>query len=218
GYTGFNQYDGGEDETGRPKFTGLFELNVDHPVTRENLLHLTAHEVIAHYFSCVMRDLSYRAGRHGIESTMGTMCTPEVALEEGLAETMIFLLYGSREAVIENFGPGMGIVLAANDLENAAKYNVGILHLREGKSIDEVKAYVAEKCLLDDAHVDKMSRGWAQHPIFAPMYGSAYHYGAKVVRAAARHLDHDRVVRLGLHLDGLVDIDTFDEKVKRALL
>ena len=218
GYTGFTQYDGGEDEQGRPLLKGLFEFNVDHPVTREKLYHLTAHEVIAHYFSCVMRDLSYRSGWQGIETTMGTMCSPEVALEEGLAETMLYLLYGSRERTIKELGLGMGIELAANDLENAAKYNVGILHLREGRSIDEVKAYVAEQCLLDDALVDKMSRVWAQHPIFSPMYGPAYHYGAQVVQAAASHLSPEKVLRLGLHLDGLLDIDTFGEKVKKALI
>ncbi len=213
-YTGFNQYDGGEDEQGKPLFTGLFEFNVDHPVTEANLYYLVAHEVIAHYVSCVIRDLSYRRGHHGIESTMGTMCSPQVVEEEGLAETMMHLLYGSREAAIGAIGPELRVVLAADELEQVAKANVGILHLRDGRSLDEVKRYVAEDCLQEEAIVNKMSRLWATHPIFAPMYGPAYAYGSRIVRQAVQDIGPLQTAHIGFHLEGLMDIMTFQEKVR----
>lgn len=210
-YTGFSQYDGGTTSAGTPALRGLFEFNTDHPVTKENLYHLVAHEVMAHYPSQVMCDLGYRSGRLPFEATVGTMCTPSTMLEEGMAENMLYILFGSRQNAIDALGHDLAVVLALNDLENVAKNNVGILRLREGWNPDAVKRYVAEQCVQQDAIVDKMSRDWASNRIIAPMYGPAYYHGTEVVSKALAQYGPLSVARTGLHLNGLVDHRTFEQ-------
>ncbi|MDO8642275.1 MAG: hypothetical protein Q7R76_01635 [Candidatus Woesearchaeota archaeon] len=210
-YTGFSQYDGGTDTAGVPALHGLFEFNTDHPVTRENLYHLVAHEVLAHYPSQVMCDLGYRSGRLPFEATVGTMCTPSTMLEEGTAENMLYTIFGSRQNAIDALGADLAVVLALNDLENIAKNNVGILRLREGWQPNAVKQYVAEQCVQQDSIVDKMSRDWASNIIIAPMYGPAYYHGTEVVSNALARYGPMSVARVGFHFDGLVDHRTFEQ-------
>jgi len=213
-FTGSSIYQGGEQD-GVPALRGLFEYNTDHPITRVRLQHLCAHEVVGHYLNSAVQDLLWRSGKLGFIATMATMCSPEVAFQEGWAENIFEVVYGSREAAVMAYGKDLAVVLAHTDLESFGKNNASVLYQRDGASLDEVRRHIAEDCVQADPIVEKLSGAWAQHPIIGPMYGPAYHHGREIVSQAIR--DHGRipVARIGYHLQGWVDIGTFKAKTER---
>ncbi|MBI4163962.1 MAG: hypothetical protein HY512_03805 [Candidatus Aenigmarchaeota archaeon] len=213
-FTGSNIYHGGERE-GRPLLSGLFEYNTDHPITEVGMLHLCAHEVTGHYINAAVKDLLWRAGKLGFTATIGTMCTPQIGFEEGWAQNIFELMYGSREAAAEFYGKNLLVAAANEDLQDIGKHNVSILYQRDGAGIDAVKRHAAEDCVQGDAVVKKLSGGWAKHPMFGPMYGPAYLVGRKAVNEAIQKYGRMAVARIGYSLDGEVDINTFLSKTRR---
>ncbi|MBI2665527.1 hypothetical protein HYX12_02830 [Candidatus Woesearchaeota archaeon] len=212
-FTGSSIYQGGE-ERGSPLLRGLFEYNTDHPTSEIRLYHLCAHEVIGHYLNAAVQDLLWRGGRLGFSATMRTMLTPDTVFQEGWAENIFELMYGSRETAAEVHGKDLLVALAHADLESIGKHNASILYQRDGRSIDEVRRHLAEDCVQADPIVDKLSAEWGQDPIFM-MYGQAYVYGAKEVNSAIRTHGRLAVAEIGYGLKGQVDIATFRAKVNR---
>ncbi len=213
-FTASNIYQGGETEDGKPALRGLFEYNLDHPVTPTVLLHIAGHEVMpGHWVNSVFSDLLYRDGRLGFESTMQTMCTPGNPFQEGWAQAAFEILYGSREAAAEVHGQDLLVELALDDLQDIAKHNVGLLYQRDGKSINQVRDHVAYDCSQADSIVNKMSRSWSRHPIIASMYGSAYYLGRTTLARAIEDKGRDKVVRIGLGAEGPMDLQTFSDNI-----
>ncbi len=217
-FTGSLIYRGGQKSSGQnnvqPALEALYEYNTDHPVTRLSLLKLCSHEMMpGHYFNMAMIDLLWRDGRLPFAATMGTMCTPSSVFQEGWAQNALELIYGSRENAIRDFGHDLGVEFALDDLQDIGKHNASILHQLQGKSIDAVRKHLAEQCVLPDPLVKKLSGAWAQDLIIGPMYGPAYYLGQRVVNHAIDLIGPAKVARIGLHLDGLVDIGLFQEKV-----
>lgn len=206
---------GGEDDA---KLAGLLEYNTDHPLTRPGIVHLASHEVMpGHWLNSAVADLLGRVGKLPFESTMNFMCAPSTVFQEGWADTALSTIYGSRRKAIEGVAKDFGlnptdveITLLCGDLQNIGKHNVSILYQREGRTLDEVKKYVAEDCVQRDSIVKKLSGGWAQHPIMGPMYGPAYHVGSEMVNSALRDVGSRRVAEIGLQTEGrLADVGTF---------
>lgn len=214
-FTGSSIYRGGENE-GRPLLRGLFEYNSDHPITRQELRHLCAHEVIGHYINSAVQDILWRAGKLEFLATMGTMCSPGVVFQEGWAQAMPELLYGSRENAAWAHGHHLLVALALEDLQDIGKHNGAIMHQRDGRSLDEVRRHVAEDCVQTDPIVKKLSGGWATHPVNGPMYGPAYFVGGTIVREAIQRRGSLAVARAGYHLTGLVDIAGFEERMEKV--
>ncbi|MFH1725310.1 MAG: hypothetical protein ABII00_11915 [Elusimicrobiota bacterium] len=210
-FTGSNIYRGGERE-GSPLLRGLFEYNTDHPVREAGLAHLCAHEIIGHYLNSAAQDLLWRGGKIPFLATMGTMCTPYTVFQEGWAQCIFELLYGGREAAAEAHGRDLLVALAQSDLEDIAKHDAPIRHQRDGESLDAVRRYIAEECVQPDPIVEKLSGGWARHPVIGPMYGPAYLVGRRAVAGAIRRRGVIPVARIGYHLEGYVDIRTFKGK------
>lgn len=213
-FTGSSIYQGGEEE-GVPVLKGLFEYNTDHPVTEVGLYHLCAHEVIGHYINAAVEDILWRDGRLNFFATMGTMCTPGVIFQEGWAQNIFELMYGSREAAAEAHGKDLLVALAHADLEDFGKNNSSVLYQKNGVSLDDVKKHLAEDCVQAAPIVKKLSGAWAQHPVIGPMYGPAYLRGREMVNTAIREHGNLPVAEIGYHIKGLVDIGTFQAKVKR---
>ncbi|MEK6916716.1 MAG: hypothetical protein AABW92_03140, partial [Nanoarchaeota archaeon] len=219
-FTGSSIYRGqGKDS---PLLQGLLEYNIDHPLTPAEIIHLAAHEaMIGHYLNSAVTDLFWRDGKLPFEATMGTMCTSSTVYQEGWAENALDIIYGSREAALagieKDFGisrADMKVVLAQADLQNVAKHNVSILYQRDGVPIDEVRTYLREQCIMPDPLVKKLSGGWAQDPIFGPMYGPAYFIGAMTVRNAIEQVGAVRVAEVGLQTTGrLSNIMTFQKQI-----
>ncbi len=214
GFTGSSIYHGG-DAKGKPKLKGLFEYNTDHPLTRVGLLHLCAHEVIGHYVNAAVKDVLWRSGKLGFLATAAQMCTPDTVFQEGWAQNMFEIIYGSRDAAAEVFGKDLLVALAHDDLQDIAKHNGAILHQRDGVPIDRVKEYFATECVMPVPLVKKLSGGWSQDPILGPMYGPAYLVGRTVVNDAIRRHGPISVAEVGYHLKGQVDISTFQMKVEK---
>lgn len=212
-FTGSSIYHGGEQD-GKPAYRGLFEYNTDHALTDIELVHLCAHEIAGHYVNYVVQDHLWRAGRLSFLATVGTMCTPRVAFQEGWAENMIEIIYTTRANAADKYGNGLLVVLAAADLQSIAKHNAAMLYQRDGKSIDEVRQHIAEDCCQQDSIVDKLSGRWASHPIFGAMYGPAYYLGQTAVGQAIRDVGRTKVARIGFCLeDDVVDIATFQNAI-----
>lgn len=216
-FTGSSMYQGGE-KAGHPALRGLFEYNIDHSVTEVSLYHLCAHEVMGHYLNSAVQDLLWRNEKLGFFVTMATMCTPASIFQEGWAQNMFELLYHSREAAAEVHGKDLLVALAHADLEDVGKHNASILYQRDGEDLDEVRRHLAEDCVQADPIVKKLSGAWAQHPIIGPMYGPAYLMGRRIVQDAIARHGNLSVARIGFHLDGYVDIATFQAKADRLSL
>ncbi len=215
-FTGSSIYRGGEAD-GRPRLQGLFEYNTDHTLTMTNLHHLCSHEIMpGHYLNSAVMDLLWRSGHLGFEATTAQMCSPSAIFQEGWAQVTYELLYGSREQAIQELGADLRVFFAFEDLQDIGKNNVGILHLRDKCSVSEVKQYVADQCVQPDPIVKKLSGAWAHHLIVAPMYGPAYHLGKTIIQQAIKVAGREKVARVGLHVEGLVDIETFKTKVYRG--
>ena len=221
-FTGSSIYKG--QGTGKPLLQGLLEYNTDHPLTPASLIQLAAHEaMIGHYLNSAVTDLLWRSGKLPFEATMGTMCTSSAVFQEGWAENVLDIIYGTREKTLkgieQDFGIGsadMEVVLAQADLQNIAKHNVSILYQREGMPIDDVRTYLKDECIMPDHLVKKLSGGWAQDPIIGPMYGPAYFVGTMVVRKAIAQVGAKRVAEVGLQTTGrLSNIVTFQEQINQ---
>lgn len=213
-FTGSNTYYGGE-RGGVPLLRALVEYNTSHPITAAGLLSLCAHEVIGHYINAAVRDVLRRGGRLGFMAALDVMCSPVCTFQEGWAQNMFELMYGSREAAAERHGKDLLVALAHDDLTDIAKNNVAILYQKMGASLEDVRRHVAEDCAQADPFVKKLSGPWAQHPIIGPMYGPAYLVGRRIINAAIKNHGTVPVARIGCHLNGLVDIGTFQAKTGR---
>lgn len=214
-FTGSNAYKGGE-EHGKPLLRGLYEFNIQHTGTPTEMLHLCAHEMMpGHYLSAAMLDLFWRANRLGFEATIGTMATPETAFLEGWAENAFSLLYGSREAAIAAHGPALAVVLACCDLESLGKHNASVLYNRDGISVEKLQAKLATEYAQPPALVKKLSGLFIRHPILGPMYAPSYHVGTIIVADAIASHGALPVARVGMYLEGTVDIQTFQRKLER---
>ena len=214
-FTGSNAYQGGE-EQGKPLLRGLYEFNIQHTGTPTDMLHLSAHEIMpGHYLSAAMLDLLWRANRLGFEATIGTMATPETLFLEGWAENAFELLYGSREKAIAAHGPALAVVFACCDLESLGKHNASVLYNRDGISVEELQARLAREYAQPPHLVKKLSGLVIQHPILGPMYAPSYHVGTKIVADAIAVHGILPVARVGMYLDGIVDIETFQKKLEK---
>jgi len=212
-YTMSMAYQGGEKE-GKPALRALYEYNTDHPQTDASLFFLIGHEGMpGHYLNSAITDLLYRAGKLGFEATIPTMCTASVVFQEGWGNVGTEMLYGGKETAIEALGANHGVIVAHMFLEDIAKHDASVIYQVEGRKIDDVECYVAKECAQSDPHVKKLSSAWTRDPVIGPMYAPAYYLGTQVLRQAIADHGVEAVARVGLQLDGLVDIATFARKV-----
>lgn len=89
------------------------------------------------------------------------------------------------------------------------------MHQRDGVDIETVKARLSNDYALPPSKVKKMSGGWARHPIMGPMYGPAYLQGGRVVKQAVKQHGIEKVARVGLHTNGFVDFQRFQDGVAK---
>ncbi len=214
-FTGSLAYFGGEDN-GKPLLRGLYEFNIQHTGTKSDMLHLCSHEMMpGHYLSATILDLLWRANRLGFEATIGTLGTPETVFLEGWAENAFPLLYGSREKAIDAYGPALAVVFACCDLESLGKHNASVLYNRDRISVEELQRKLAKEYAQPPALVKKLSGIFVRHPILGPMYAPAYLVGTAIVADAIAAHGSLPVARVGMYLDGIVDIQTFQRKLEK---
>jgi hypothetical protein len=214
-FTGSSTYTGGvvEDE-GRPAFKGLFEYNAKIGLHRAELKSLCTHEGIpGHYMSYVLADLLWRQGKLGFEATLGTMCTPSIALMEGTAQNSLKMIYGIQGNVVGALGRDYEVEDAAHCLHYIAKHNASVLYYGHKRDLDAVRTHLRDACVQSRANVRKLSGLFLTHPIMGTMYLGAYLVGHRVIDEAIRFRGHDDVNKVGLYTQGIVDIETFQYKL-----
>ncbi|MBI4836646.1 MAG: hypothetical protein HY817_05310 [Candidatus Abawacabacteria bacterium] len=214
-FTASSAYAGGRDGEGRALLQGLIEYNTDHPITETGLAHLVSHEITpGHYIDSAVADLLWRNGQLGFEAVAHTMCTTETVLREGWAQNALLIACGGQEGLEEFLGPDHEVQYWLERLQDAAKNNASILFQRNGVTETELIRHLAIDCVLDDTYVKKLSGAWARHHIHGPMYGHAYYGGHKAVATAIEHYGLPAVIKVGLHQQGYLDIETFDLAVQ----
>lgn len=215
GYTGSSVYRGGLSKNGRPLLAAVNTYNTDHPINEQDIRALYGHEIFpGHYLRAATGDLIHRNGKPGFERTIGTMCTSEVALEEGWAQVSLPLLYGgTREDVIETLGQDFAVHYALEDLQDAGKNNASIIHQLHGRPIEEAIRHFTDDLLLNPAIVKKLSGIWSRHPLVGPMYGPAYEKGRNAVEKALAKHGVLPVARVALHLNAPMELLGFKEKM-----
>jgi hypothetical protein len=198
---------------GRRALEGLFEYNQDYPMTYLGLVALCLHEFMpGHYLHSVATDL---LPHQGIESSMPTMCTPQVTLWEGVAQSALDFLFDSRQEAYTTIGFTFGvdpkdvaIQYVCDLLLDAAKHDGPILHQVRGLSEEEVRARVSQDYALTDPLPSKIW-GWARHSVIGPMYGGSYERGRQVVGKAIQDFGRLAAAKVAYGVHGTVDIETF---------
>ncbi|HIH42094.1 TPA: hypothetical protein HA246_00445 [Candidatus Woesearchaeota archaeon] len=211
--TGSQAYFGGN-KNQRPALRGLFEYNKDYPMTYLGLIALCLHEVMpGHYFHSVATDL---ASNLGFEATIPTMCSPQVALWEGVAQNSIGFLFDTEDEAYATLAKlfevkeiDLRIQYALDKLMDAAKHNAPIMHQREGMSEKKIREYASKTCALTDPLPTKIW-GWAKHPLIGPMYACSYEQGRRVVTGMIKQHGRIPAAIAAYNLSGsIVDIETF---------
>ena len=121
------------------------------------------------------------------------------------------------DGIKDGLGTNLRVALSRAYLESIGKHNAPIWHA-QGMKDEDVVHQVAEECIQTDTIAKKLLR-WAKHPIIGSMYSPGYLIGTDVIRRASSGVgsseeERMRINRLGLHLEGLVDINVFEEKSK----
>lgn len=222
-YLALSSYRGGEHDS-KPQFEGSLILNTDFYRTIPRLYHLCMHELM-HYLEFVISDILWRNGQLGFEATFRTLGTPSAVLMEGMAQNGFELVYGSRNEAIKalarydkQLAKDLRIHLAHIDLFDIAIHNAALLHQRVRMEIGQLKDYLEQICVLPDELVTMLLNDWApetaKHPILG-IHGATYYRGKICVGEAIGTYEPLNVARVGLHLDGIADIQTFQRKLER---
>ena len=215
-------YDGGEDATGKPLCKALFEWNSARPATAEDIRYIARHEA-THWINTALMDLQRRNRELGPEAALLTMSSGRAINEEGLAQVMNEMLHGgSVQGVVDARGAIWGILTLQDQLQDIARMVASI-----GWEIEYASLSPAERCraiqhviehkLLQTTHIAAKyaapdRKFWREDPA-GQMYGVSYHRGSRAYREAMGKYGIPKVLAVGMHTEGLVDIEAFKKKV-----
>lgn len=177
-FTGGVLYSGGEHQA------GVFEYSAQYPFTQAELVVLCAHEYLGHYVTGAIIDLLWKGGHASDLLAMPTLCTPSAAMHEGWAERMLHLVYGSPEAIAEQYGNAMLVELVHDDITNAAKHNAPLLHQWQQQPLTRLQTVLQQEYIQTAEDTAALLGMWTQHPIIGPMYAPGYAIGSRTVENA----------------------------------
>ncbi|MEV6966573.1 hypothetical protein AB0M47_15800 [Hamadaea sp. NPDC051192] len=155
-WSGFNEYQG--------DLRGLTSINLDHPRTALDTLHLVLHETYpGHQAERVLKDHRLVRGQGDLAETLVLVPTPQSLISEGLAELALDLVVDGPGGA--EFTAALGVdVRHALAVERAiqplrwADVNAAIMRSDEGRSDDEIRAYVRRWGLLDEEQAEHVLR------------------------------------------------------------
>lgn len=174
-FTGGVLYSGGEDHA------GVFEYSAQYPFTQAELVVLSAHEYLGHYATGAIIDLLWKGGKASELLAMPTLCTPSAAMHEGWAERMLHLVYGSPDAIAEQYGAAMLVELIHDDITNAAKHNAPLLYQWQKQSLTTVQTVLQQEYIQTAEDTAALLGMWTQHPIIGAMYAPGYALGSRAI-------------------------------------
>jgi hypothetical protein len=157
-WSGFNYYLG--------ELRSRVAINVDLPVLSTSLGHLIAHEAYpGHHTEHCRKEVGLVRRRRQLEESIFLVGTPQCLLAEGLADLGLEVLGGPRpEAMVAPHLRALGIAYdpdlvgalsQAGEALGAVRANAAVALHRDGRSFDDVVAYVARWALLPETRARK---------------------------------------------------------------
>jgi hypothetical protein len=200
---------------GTPQYEATYEINASLQMSYPEFEQLVSHEVVPGHVTtfAYLQDL-YVRGRAGFEATVLTMNTRAATLFEGLANNAMLIAYGVTEVdqlPDEDLQIGLLLALLQDDAKNQSSY----LTWGEKRLQPEVAIALRRDFLVTEERADKLSGAWGRHPLLGRMYLPAYRSGTEKVAELRRTFPADKVLPAIYGCDGLVDIQTIDEVLRK---
>jgi hypothetical protein len=197
-----------------------FEWNAGRPASRFDIQYVACHEA-THWMNATLMDLQRRAGKLPPAAALLTMSSQRAGNEEGLAQTMWECVYGGTVTdVVESRGVEYGIVMVLDQLQDIARLAaaVGFLHLEADEEARRKAVYNFIRTeLCQDEHIahkyaGEKKRFWRELP-GGITYAPQYYYGSRAYRDAIGRYGVEKVLEVGMHTQGLVDLPEFETLV-----
>jgi len=200
---------------GTPQYEATYEINASLQISYPEFEQLVSHEVVPGHVTtfAYLQDL-YVRGKAGFEATVLTMNTRAATLFEGLANNAILIAHGVTEIEQlpdEDLQIGVMLALLQDDAKNQSSY----LTWGEGRQQAEVAATLRSDFLVTEERADKLSGAWGRHPLLGRMYLPAYRSGTERIAELRRTYPAERVLKAIYGCNGLVDIETVEQTLKR---
>ncbi|MGA2755717.1 MAG: hypothetical protein ABSE53_18365 [Terracidiphilus sp.] len=200
---------------GTPQYEATYEINASLQISYPEFEQLVSHEVVPGHVTtfAYLQDL-YVRGKAGFEATVLTMNTRAATLFEGLANNAILIAHGVTEIEQlpdEDLQIGVLLALLQDDAKNQSSY----LTWGEGRQQAEVAATLRSDFLVTEERADKLSGAWGRHPLLGRMYLPAYRSGTERIAELRRTYPAERVLKAIYGCNGLVDIETVEQTLKR---
>ena len=198
-----------------PQYEATYEINASLQISYPEFEQLVSHEVVPGHVTtfAYLQDL-YVRGKAGFEATVLTMNTRAATLFEGLANNAILIAHGVTEIEQlpdEDLQIGVLLALLQDDAKNQSSY----LTWGEGRQQAEVAATLRRDFLVTEERADKLSGAWGRHPLLGRMYLPAYRSGTERIAELRRTYPAERVLPAIYGCNGLVDIETVEQILKR---
>jgi hypothetical protein len=144
-------------------------VNLDYVYTRSALKHLACHEGFpGHFVHLAVRQARVQQGEMPPDAALVVTNSASSALFEGIGENGIYFLDWVE-------GPADALAMTLNRLRSAARVNAALMIHKEGKSLEEARAYLLETCYTTPAWVESrlafLTHGLRAPFIFAYWYG-----------------------------------------------
>jgi hypothetical protein len=200
---------------GSPQYEASYEINASLQISFPEFEQLVSHEVVpGHVTTFAYLQNLYVRGKSGFEATVLTMNTRAATLFEGIANNAILIAHGVTEVdQLPNEDLQIGVLLAL--LQDDAKNQSSWLTWGEERPQPEVAATLRQDFLVTEERAGKLSGAWGRHPLLGRMYLPAYRFGTEKVAELRRTYPADRVLPALYGCNGLVDIQTVDQILKR---
>jgi hypothetical protein len=196
---------------GSPRYEATYEINAALEISVPEFANLVSHEVVpGHVTNFALAQALYVQRELGFEATVLTMNTRGATLSEGIANNAILMAFGVKDvAELPDDDMKIGNLLAL--LQDDAKNQGSWLTWRENEEQSAVAKVLRTEYLCSEERSDKLSGGWARHPLLGRMYLPAYRAGTEKVARLRRQHAPEKIIPALYNARGLVDIVTIDQ-------
>ncbi len=160
----------------------------------------------------------YARGEHGFETTMGLLCSPGVALDEGQASSSANLIFGSK--LEGHLSPEELVAEAVDELNYMGRTNVVVKYVLGERDAAKLELAFHEDYCFSKENSHKYVN-WLFHErmgkLMGLMYLPSYGVGRNVVRNAIENYGREAVIPVVYGTKGQVDVINFPERMKEEM-
>ncbi len=173
---------------------------------------LVGHEANpGHHLNALSKHVQIRTGLLSSVAGVNTMCTPECALNEGIANSRTHIFYGKNANRYLNINQRIALIL--DTLDHMGRANSVVKKFQDGKSTEDIKTYLVQECCLTPEMADTINIRLGIPPInLAYLYG--YHSGTEVVQYVLKNYERKEALRTLYSFNGPVDAITLLDMAK----